>query len=239
MRQRWKKVITCLGCRADVCFLRSLLFVRNQLHTKNTYTHTRIHTRHITFFSSFLRAFFFSHFVCLSLFFLLLFYLILFACPGGAWMHTLYTLYEPYARTHTNTSQTQCSMHMHVALHSLILFPTNPQYHRSRWSCIKSIKSTATLRAVIAAATVCRCRCNPQHSRMVYCNLWIQMDFRTLKNPMNLFVGWLVRFFLPDFLQMPAPFFSDSYNNTQRTIFVPKHIAILYRFGDFSCYKIQ
>lgn len=141
MRQRWKKVITCLGCRADVCFLRSLLFVRNQLHTKNTYTHTRIHTRHITFFSSFLRAFFFSHFVCLSLFFLLLFYLILFACPGGAWMHTLYTLYEPYARTHTNTSQTQCSMHMHVALHSLILFPTNPQYHRSRWSCIKSSNS--------------------------------------------------------------------------------------------------
>lgn len=144
MRQRWKKVITCLGCRADVCFLRSLLFVRNQLHTKNTYTHTRIHTRHITFFSSFLRAFFFSLILYVFRYFLFSFFisfsllvLVVLAC-------ILCIHYK--SRTHVlipthHRHNAQCSMHMHVALHSLILFPTNPQYHRSRWSCIKSSNS--------------------------------------------------------------------------------------------------
>lgn len=157
-----KKVITCLGCRADVCFLRSLLFVRNQLHTENTYTHTHSTISH--FFLFLFTSIFLVHFVCLSLFFLLLFYLILFAGPGGA---CTYTLYTPYERTHRRTHALIPKHHRHNAQCTCMLHYIRSYYFQQIHNII--VVDDRALAAVIAAATVCRC--NPQHSRMVYCNL--------------------------------------------------------------------
>lgn len=157
-----KKVITCLGCRAEQsrCLFLKIVIICTQPTAHQEHLHT--YTLNIShFFSSFLRAFF-SNFVCLSLFFLLLFYLILLACPGGACTYTLYTLYEPYAqcvyaRTHTNAPQTQCTCMLHYIR----------RYYFQQIHNIIVVDDRA-LAAVIAAATVCRCRMSMQPTTHSY-----------------------------------------------------------------------
>lgn len=160
-----KKVITCLDCE-QMFFLRSLLFVRNQLHTKNTYTHTPYHNFFLSFFEHF------SHFVCLSLFFSSFFlsHSPFFALTVLACIHT-----------HTYASQTQCTCMLHYIRWYI---STNPQYHRSHDRAL-----TAVVAAAAAAATVCWC--NPQI--VVWCIAicefkWISGHWK----PMNLFVRSLV-----------------------------------------------
>lgn len=122
MRQRWKKVITCLDCQSR-CFLeRSLLFVRNQLHTKNTYTHT--HSISHSFF--FLFSSIFLNFMCVSRFFFSFIVisfsffsaLMVLACIVHSYtIHVVYECMHAYKRIADTMHE-----HMHVAPHSLINF---------------------------------------------------------------------------------------------------------------------
>lgn len=199
-------------------------------HQEHLHTRTHQHTQHITIFfflftSSFFhilcvfRCFFFfsSFFISFSLVVLMVLACIVRVC-------VVYAV-RTYARTHAlipthHRHNAQCSMHMHVALHSLILFPTNPQYHRSRWSYISSSNSGSnslpmqpTTHIDVWCIAICESKWISGHWK----TQWIYSFARS-------FVRWLVHtIFLPDFLQMPALCFSDSYNNTDVHIHIHIH----------------